>query len=129
MSELKPCPFGVDHKVWIGVHDDEGNYHGAIGCEYESDPWSGLSYGLHHDGWGDCPLCTDGEGDCMGGMLFDTPEDATEAWNTRAECTCHNFYCEGSDLGEGGFRCSRCDGEMYGDEPNYCCHCGAKVIS
>lgn len=88
MSELKPCPFGKDHKVWIGVHDEEGNFHGTIGCEYESDPWSGLSYGLHHDGWGDCPLCTDGEGDCMGGMLFDTPEDATEAWNTRAERTC-----------------------------------------
>ena len=34
MSKLKPCPFGKDHKVWIGVHDDDGNYHGAIGCEY-----------------------------------------------------------------------------------------------
>lgn len=44
------------------------------------------------------------------------------------ERTCHNLYCEGSDLGEGGFRCSRCDGEMYGDEPNYCCHCGTKVV-
>ena len=24
MSKLKPCPFGKDHKVWIGVHDDTG---------------------------------------------------------------------------------------------------------
>ena len=84
MSELKPCPFGADHKVWIGVHDDEGNFHGKIGCEYESDAWSGLSYGLHHDGWGDCPLCTDGESETMGGMLFDSIDAAAKAWGTRS---------------------------------------------
>ena len=86
MTDLKPCPFGADHKVWIGVHDDEGNYHGTIGCEYEADHWSGITYALHHGGWGDCPLCTAGEGDCMGGMLFDTPEDAAKAWNIMEQC-------------------------------------------
>lgn len=62
--------------VFVGVHDDEGNYHGPVGCEYENDPWSGLSYALHHEGWGDCPLCTDGAYSTMGGMLFDTAEEA-----------------------------------------------------
>lgn len=117
MIELKPCPFGADHKVWIAVHDDEGNYHGEIGCEYETDPWSGLSYGLHHDGWGTCPLCTDDDYASMGGMLFDTPEEAAEAWNTRWERTC---------------RCDRCGAKYKPTNPNqrYCskdCKNGAYV--
>ena len=62
-----------------GFHNDEGNFHGLVGCEYENDPGSGLSYALHHEGWGDCPLCTDGAYSTMGGMLFDTAEDAISA--------------------------------------------------
>lgn len=82
--DLKPCPFCNESKVFIGVHDDEGNYRGHLGCEYESDPWSGLSYALHHEGWGDCILCSDGENEVMGGLLFDTAEEAATAWNRRA---------------------------------------------
>jgi len=132
MTELKPCPFCADHKVWIGVHDDEGNYHGTTGCEYEADHWSGLTYGLHHDGSGDCPMCTDGEWDCMGGMLFDTPEDATEAWNTRAELTCQMKKARWDD-GQctWGVICSAC-GEKHEHEFeysfNFCPTCGAKVV-
>ena len=70
------CPICKKRVLFVGVHDDEGNYHGLMGCEYENAPWSGLSYALHHDGWGDCPLCTDGAYSAMGGMLFDTAEDA-----------------------------------------------------
>lgn len=70
------CPFCKKDAVYIAVHDDEGNYKGQLGCSYESNPWSGLSYGLCHDGWGECLLCTDDECATMGGMLFDTPEDA-----------------------------------------------------
>lgn len=82
MSELKPCPFcGRDDAVTIIVCDNEGNYHGELGCDYEKDPWSGLSYALTHEGWGDCILCTDSN--VMGGVLFDTAEEATEAWNRR----------------------------------------------
>ena len=73
------CPICKKKVLFVGVHDDEGNYHGLVGCEYENDPWSGLSYALHHDGWGDCPLCTDGAYSTMGGMLFDTAEDAISA--------------------------------------------------
>ena len=80
-TELKPCPFCKEKKVFIGVHDDEGNYKGHIGCEYEKAPWSGLSYALHHEGWGECILCTDGDDMTMGGVLFDTAEEAAEEWN------------------------------------------------
>lgn len=79
--EMHECPFCGKDVVYIGVHDDEGNYKGEIGCEYESDPWSGLSYAIHHKGWGDCLLCTDGNNGELGGILFDTPEEALAAWN------------------------------------------------
>ena len=79
MHKKIDCPICKKKVVFVGVHDDEGNYHGPVGCEYENDPWSGLSYALHHDGWGDCPLCTDGAYSTMGGMLFDTAEEAINA--------------------------------------------------
>lgn len=83
MAELKPCPFCGKRKVFIAVHDDEGNYKGHRGCDYERDPWSGLSYALHHEGWGECILCSDGVEVVMGGVLFDTAKEAIEAWNRR----------------------------------------------
>ena len=79
MDRKMECPICKKKALFVGVHDDEGNYHGLVGCEYENDPWSGLSYALHHEGWGDCLLCTDGAYSTMGGMLFDTAEDAISA--------------------------------------------------
>lgn len=79
MDGKMECPICKKRVLFVGVHDDEGNYHGPVGCEYENDPWSGLSYALHHEGWGDCPLCTDGAYSAMGGMLFDTSEEAISA--------------------------------------------------
>lgn len=79
MDRKMECPICKKKAVFVGVHDDEGNYHGDLGCEYENAPWSGLSYALHHEGWGDCPLCTDGAESTMGGMLFDTAEEAISA--------------------------------------------------
>ena len=79
------CPICKKDALFVGVHDDEGNYHGLVGCDYESNPWSGLSYALHHDGWGECPLCTDGEYGPMGGMLFDTAEEAINALTPQNE--------------------------------------------
>lgn len=79
MHKKIDCPICKKRALFVGVHDDEGNYHGPVGCEYENNPWSGLSYALHHEGWGDCPLCTDGAYSTMGGMLFDTAEDAISA--------------------------------------------------
>lgn len=77
--EKMECPICKKKALFVGVHDDEGNYHGLVGCEYGNDPWSGLSYALHHEGWGDCPMCTDGAYSTMGGMLFDTVEEAISA--------------------------------------------------
>lgn len=83
MRELKPCPFcGGKDVVDIIVCDDEGNIHGELGCEYEQGPWSGLTYALIHSGWGDCLLCTDNS--VMGGVLYDSAEEAAAAWNRRA---------------------------------------------
>ena len=94
MAELKPCPFCKKKAVYIAVHDDEGNYHGRLGCEYESKPWSGLSYALHHEGWGDCILCSDDDELVMGGVLFDTAEEAAEEWNTGVTQTVVNQFGE-----------------------------------
>lgn len=79
MDRKMECPICKKKAVFVGVHDDEGNYHGLMGCDYEDAPWSGLSYALHHEGWGDCPLCTDGAESTMGGILFDTAEEAISA--------------------------------------------------
>lgn len=82
IEKTHTCPFCGEKSLFIGVHDDEGNYHGPLGCEYEQDPWSGLSYALHHDGWGECILCTGGTDDVMGGILFDTAQEAVDAMPT-----------------------------------------------
>lgn len=52
MDRKMECPICKKKAVFVGVHDDEGNYHGLMGCDYEDAPWSGLSYALHHEGWG-----------------------------------------------------------------------------
>ena len=85
MERKMECPICKNKVLFVGVHDDEGNYHGLLGCEYENDPWSGLSYALHHESWGECPLCTDGAYSTMGGMLFDTAEDAISALSPQNE--------------------------------------------
>ena len=63
---------------------------------------------------------------------FISDEDAIDAWNTRAERTCHWEWSEFGnepDTWE-GWNCSIC-GDM-GDElseiPDYCPSCGAKVM-
>ena len=81
--QLRLCPFCRKPAVFIGVHDYEGNYHGRLDCEYESNPWSGLSYALHHEGTTDCLLCSNGANEIMGHMLYDTAEEAANAWNNQ----------------------------------------------
>lgn len=94
MGKRMECPICKKKVLFVGVHDDEGNYHGLVGCEYESDPWSGLSYAIHHDGRGDCPLCTDGAYSTMGGMLFDTAEEAISSlYPPNEPLTCEGCAC------------------------------------
>ena len=75
------CPFCGQKAIFVGVHDNEGNYEGRPGCEYELDPCNGLCYAIHHDGLGDCILCTDGH-DMPLGHFFDTAEEVFQAIST-----------------------------------------------
>ena len=75
--KLRECPFCHQKVVYIAVHDSEGNYHGELGCDYEHEPWSGLSYALHHNP-SDCLLYSE---DSIGYLLFDTEKEAADYWN------------------------------------------------
>ena len=82
-NELRECPF-CGNKIRIIVCDDEGNEHDA---DYENDAWSGLGYMLYHDITDDpseeCPIAgPEGEG-MIGIHIYDTREEAAEAWNRR----------------------------------------------
>lgn len=80
--ELELCPFcgGV---VRIIVCDDEGN-HRPDG--YEEKPWSGLGFMLYHseEENPNCPIAHDGESQ-LGRTIYDSKEEAANAWNTRFE--------------------------------------------
>lgn len=83
MNELKPCPF-CGGEVLIMVCDDEGNIHT---WDYEYDPWSGLAYCLWHSQvenlTNECPIAGhEGEGK-MGVWLYESRDEAAEAWNRR----------------------------------------------
>ena len=78
MHKKIDCPICKKKVLFVGVHDDEGNYHGWLDVNMKTTH-ERLSYALHHEGWGDCPMCTDGAYSTMGGMLFDTAEDAISA--------------------------------------------------
>lgn len=99
MTELKPCPFcgGEDLDVHVGV-----------------------SVGRRHE----CVTITCN--DCVGSIYGGTEERAIEAWNTRAERTCHNLRQHGYNYLE----CSLCGEKSYqGDKVfDYCPNCGAKVV-
>ena len=83
MAELKPCPF-CGGKVSIVLCDDEGNLHDEA---YRERPYSGLGFMLHH-AHEDNPECPIASYECDGGVLggvyiYDTEEQAVEAWNRR----------------------------------------------
>ena len=82
--------------------------------------------------WVECSSCG------CDGPARETEAEAIEAWNTRAERTCHKELMTTEDYAGTEvycFECSEC-GEFlsypdcYGlyDGPNYCPNCGAKVV-
>ena len=84
MKKLKPCPF-CGGEAEIVVCDDEGNLHDE---EYEKDAWSGLGYKIihSHEKNEGCPIARYEEDEAkMGVYIYDTREEAIEAWNRRAK--------------------------------------------
>lgn len=80
---LKPCPF-CGGEAQITVSDAEGNPRDEA---YEQDPWSGLSFKIRHvyEENKECPIANyDCDESGMGVFLYDSREEATEAWNKRA---------------------------------------------
>lgn len=102
MDELKPCPFCGGEAEMLTAESMNGGYLFGIMCN-----------------------------DCRSrGDVYDTEAEAIEAWNTRAERTCHFI----ENYGEGCWskehrdgKCSICGEEMKG-RYNYCPNCGAKVV-
>lgn len=82
-AQLKPCPFCGTKNLSIGVFDEECNYHGELGCDYQNDPYSGLSFGIIH-GETDCILEQFRDNVAVGTWCYNTVEDAVAAWNRRA---------------------------------------------
>ena len=110
MSELKPCPF-CGGTAKLSVYYDFYRVH----CNND-DCIAGLSasdaYGGH-------------------GRWYKSISEAREAWNTRAERTCHIVkeahkivLSDGTELFENG--CSECNSYLD-DFDNYCSNCGARV--
>jgi hypothetical protein len=81
MSELKPCPFcggeAIAHKC-----DALGQLKGDNYTNYSCD---GIGYHLvHFNPYGKiCPIAGDDDEGKIGQFIFDTPEEAAEAWNKR----------------------------------------------
>ena len=145
-EKLKPCPY-CGGEARLVVLDSEGNVHDE---SYETDPYSGLSYAIVHgsdDCCGECPVSTS---DPLPWM-YETREEAAAAWNRRAERTCHvatkeRRFSQTQTLVTKS--CSSCGHEFGSEEvrpilptldetmvleavdvPNYCPHCGARVVS
>lgn len=83
--KLKPCPF-CGGKVSLVLCDDEGNLHDEA---YREHPYSGLGFMLHlaHEENPECPIASyECDGGILGGVyIYDTEEQAAEAWNRRAD--------------------------------------------
>lgn len=82
MIKPKPCPF-CGGKVAVVICDDEGNLHDD---DYLFNPYSGVGYKLRHTHELnlECPIAEYEEDEgTVGVYIYDTAEDAIEAWNKR----------------------------------------------
>ena len=80
--QLKPCPFCGTKNLSIGVYDEECNYHGELGCDYQNEPYSGLSFGIVHSKT-DCILEQSSDNETICGWHYDTVDELVAAWNQR----------------------------------------------
>lgn len=128
MFELKPCPF-CGGKVSLVLCDDEGNLHDEA---YREHPYSGVGFMLHHahEENPECPIASyECDGGILGGVhIYDTEEQAAEAWNKRAEVVHGRWvthYRSGTPVAE-GYVSTCCD--MWNNrKSDYCPSCGAKM--
>lgn len=125
MNDLKPCPF-CGGKVSLVLCDDEGNLHDE---SYREHPYSGLGFMLHHahEENPECPIASyECDGGILGGVhIYDTEEQAAEAWNKRAEGV-HGRWMED---GSGIIICPECKRgyNLIAKYNHYCPNCGAKM--
>lgn len=129
MNDLKPCPF-CGGKVSLVLCDDEGNLHDE---SYREHPYSGLGFMLHHahEENPECPIASyECDGGILGGVhIYDTEEQAAEAWNKRAE----GVHGRWAHLGGDEWCCSACgfvittEGSWDKPTKKYCEDCGAKM--
>lgn len=128
MFELKPCPF-CGGKVSLVLCDDEGNLHDEA---YREHPYSGVGFMLHHahEENPECPIASyECDGGILGGVhIYDTEEQAAEAWNKRTEVVHGRWvthYRSGTPVAE-GYVSTCCD--MWNNrKSDYCPSCGAKM--
>lgn len=100
MTELKPCPF-CGGEAAFGANSCQGfEYVRCVSCKART--WS----------------------------CYNTEEQAAEAWNTRAELTCHVEYVNQNESDSVGVAiCSECGSNGFEiQNSNYCSYCGAKVV-
>lgn len=100
MDELKPCPFcggvaEVTHMQHRFYTDVEWWWVGCTNDKCPAQPFEGIT--------------------------FDSEQEATDAWNTRAERTCKRFWTGAEMI------CSSCAHQLN-KIARYCPNCGAKVV-
>ena len=111
-----PCPW-CKGTAKIIVCDDEGNHHPD---DYENDPWSGIGYFLYHSESEnpDCPIAHDDYTQC-GRYIYDSREDAIDAWNTRpAPPIGRCVECKFANTEDGGLYCELDDYQR--EECDFC---------
>ncbi len=121
MSELKPCPF-CGGKVSIETYENPMPYTNDTGKTLWRDEPEGYVIECKNHKWSNSkhPLAGD-----LALYSWDTSEESKsaliEAWNTRAERTCHIVIEDECPV------CSACGEDI---DPSFaaCPYCGAKVV-
>lgn len=57
MNRKMECPICKRKALFVGIHDDEGNYHGPMGCEYEEFCKEKRCEWKNHNGICNLPVC------------------------------------------------------------------------
>lgn len=129
MDKLKPCPF-CGGEVSLVLCDDEGNLHDEA---YREHPYSGLGFMLHHaheENLG-CPIASyECDGGILGGVyIYDTEEQAVEAWNRRVNDGKDTKEAETTQIIDGC--CTACGAFMdccEAAEYKYCPYCAKRIV-